>query len=123
MSNLRRADRAANSELYLGREHFQKLSQQMKEAYQKLDGTLAHTLRMTAEMVDTANEIGLEPEKGQKLFRNLTNCSASMMNTRDELITAHLEATRIRLKTDQAETDAGCYPIFFEIKEPLKVVA
>lgn len=123
MSNPRRAERAANSELHLGRERFLQLSQQMMEAYEKLDGTLAHTLRMTAEMVDTAHQIGLEPEKGQKLFRNLTSCSNSMMNTRDELIAAHLESTRIRLQTDQAETDAGCFPNPFRHMGQLQAVA
>ena len=78
-------------------------------------------------MIDTAQEIGLEPERGQKLFSKLTKFSSGVLSTRDDLIASHLEATRIRMRTDQAVTDDGCYPNPFptggEEEEKLRVVA
>ena len=63
-----RKERAEAAELYLGHKRFLELNGQLRETYERLDGTLAHALRMTAAMIDTAQEIGLEPERGQKLF-------------------------------------------------------
>ena len=34
------------------------------------------------------------------------------MSSRDDLISVHLEATRIRMRTDQAVVAEGCYPYF-----------
>lgn len=110
MTNARRADRAAKSHLVLGRANYLRLTRQMNETYVKLDAALAHTLRMAADMVDTAQQIGLEPEKGQKLFVRLAQCSESMLASRNAVVAAHLEATRIRMRTDQAVTADGCYP-------------
>lgn len=122
--NARRAARALDAKMILGRENFLRLTRQMNNTYVKLDETLAHTLRMTADMIDTAQQIGLEPERGQKLFKRLAKCSDSMMATRDDVIAAHLEATRIRMRTDQAETADGCYPYpYGQVEEKLRVVA
>ncbi len=67
---------------------------------------------MMAAMIDTAQEIGLEPERGQKLFKKLQNFSGNVMSSREELISVHLEATRIRMRTDQAVVADGCYPYY-----------
>lgn len=124
MSNARRAVRATNSTLILGRQRFLKLSGEMSEAYLKLDKALTHTLRLTADMIETAYEIGLEPDKGHKLFDGLANCANGMMSTRKDLIAAHLESTRIRMRTDQAETADGCPPVpWGEVEETLRIVA
>ena len=105
-----RKQRGDNSEFYLGHERFLELNGALRETYQRLDGTLAHSLRMMAAMIDTAQEIGLEPERGQKLFKKLQNFSGNVMSSRDDLISVHLEATRIRMRTDQAVVADGCYP-------------
>jgi hypothetical protein len=105
-----RKERADTAELYLGHERFLELNGALQETYERLDGTLAHSLRMMAAMVETAQEIGLEPERGQKLFRKLQNFSGNVMSSRDDLISVHLEATRIRMRTDQAVVADGCYP-------------
>ena len=120
-----RSQRAANSKLYLGRKKFEELNSQLQETYSQLDSTLSHALRMTASMIETANAIGLEPEKGQKLFRKLTDFSTNVIGSREDLIAAHLEATRIRMRTDQAVTSDGCYPNPFKPsgEEKLKIVA
>lgn len=125
MPRERRAMRAAESTLILGRQKFLELSGQMNETYVKLDGTISHTLRLAAAMIDTAHLIGLEPEKGQKLFSGLEGCASRLLNTRNDLIAAHLEATRIRMRTDQAETADGCTPWGggIEAESNLRVVA
>lgn len=105
-----RKQRAMNSELYLGHERFLELNGQLRETYARLDDTLALSLRMMASMIDTAQEIGLEPERGQKLFRKLQTFSGNVMSSREDLISVHLEATRIRMRTDQAVVSEGCYP-------------
>ena len=105
-----RKQRADNAELYLGHKRFVELNSALRESYSQLDSALAHSLRMAAAMVETAQEIGLEPEKGQKLFRKLQAFSGNVMSSRDDLIAVHLEATRIRMRTDQAVVAEGCYP-------------
>lgn len=107
-----RKQRAESSELYLGHERFLELNGQLRETYARLDDTLAHSLRMMASMIETAQEIGLEPEKGQKLFRKLQTFSGNVMASREDLISVHLEATRIRMRTDQAVVAEGCYPYY-----------
>ena len=124
MPNAQRAERAANAKFHLGRERYLELTGQLRETYEKLDGTLSHALRMTAAMIDTCQEMGLEPEKGQKLFIGLSKFSEGIIANREELISAHLEATKIRMRTDQAVTNDGCYPWpFGEVEEKLKIVA
>ena len=107
-----RKQRAENSELHLGHKRFLELNGALRETYERLDGTLSHSLRMMAAMIDTAQEIGLEPERGQKLFRKLQAFSGNVMSSRDDLISVHLEATRIRMRTDQAVVADGCYPYY-----------
>jgi len=124
MPNERRAARAAQAELYLGHENFVRLTAQINQAYVKLDDTLAHTLRMSADFIETAQSIGLEPEQGQKLFRKLTTHAQTVLGSRDELIAAHLESTRIRMRTDQAERADGCLPPpWGQEEEKLRIVA
>jgi hypothetical protein len=119
--------RAENSELYLGHERFVELNGALQETYERLDGTLAHSLRMMAAMVETAHEIGLEPERAQKLFKKLQDFSGNVMSSREDLISVHLEATRIRMRTDQAVVSEGCYPNPFKKSahhdEGLRIVA
>lgn len=110
MTNLRRAERASRSTLHLSEEQFQSLTGQVRQSYEKLDELLAHMLRMNADMIDTAREAGLEPEKGQRLFRKLNSCVSDLVVSREDLVGAHLEATRIRMRTNQAERADGCYP-------------
>ncbi|WAC25148.1 hypothetical protein [Blastomonas sp. SL216] len=109
MTNQRRAERASRSALYLSEEQFQALTGQVQTSYEKLDELLAHMLRMNADMIDTARTAGLEPEKGQKLFRKLNTCVSDLVISREDLVGAHLEATRIRMRTNQAERADGCY--------------
>jgi hypothetical protein len=105
-----RKQRAETSELHLGHQRFVELNGALRETYERLDGTLSQSLRMMAAMIDTAQEIGLEPERGQKLFRKLQTFSGNVMSSREDLIAVHLEATRIRMRTDQAVVADGCYP-------------
>lgn len=109
MSNPRRAVRAAKSEMHLSDETFTQLSGQVRDAYVKLDDMLSHTLRLSADMIDTARTMGLAPEHGQKLFQRFHGCVDTMMQSREQLLGAHLEATRIRMRTNQAEQADGCY--------------
>lgn len=110
MTNTRRAERASRSTLYLSEQQFQALTGQVQTSYEKLDELLSHMLRMNADMIDTARTAGLEPEKGQRLFRRLHTCVSDLVVSREDLVGAHLEATKIRMRTNQAERADGCYP-------------
>lgn len=110
MSNARRAARAAESPLHLDRADTAALTGQVNQAYAKLDAALAHTLRLQAAMIETGTKMGLEPETGQKLFKALNQTVNTMMVSREELLASHLQATKIRLRTNQAETADGCLP-------------
>lgn len=117
MSNSRRAERAQQNELHLSEESFSQLSAQVRDAYIKLDDVLSHTLRLSADMIDTARNIGLAPEHGQKLFQRYHGCVDTMMQSREQLVGAHREATRIRMRTNQAERADGCYGPWNAIEE------
>ncbi|HEX7857680.1 MAG TPA: hypothetical protein VF503_28725 [Sphingobium sp.] len=110
MSHETRAARAAKSELQLDECRFLQLTQDLKKAYEQIDGALAQTLRLNADMVDTAQEIGLEPEIGQKLFLDLTDCIGTMVDTRQKMVAVHTRATAIRMRTSQAARADGCWP-------------
>lgn len=110
MYNPNRAARAAESPLHLDRQKVVHLTRKVNETYAKLDATLAHTLRLSADMIETSTEMGLEPETGQKLFMKFNKFISTLSEGRAELIAAHLQATRIRLRTNQAETSEGCLP-------------
>ena len=110
MSNARRAARAAENALHLDRADTVRLTGQVNLAYEKLDAALAHTLRLQAAMIETGTKMGLEPETGQKLFKQLSQTVNSMMTSREELLASHLQATKIRMRTNQAATSEGCLP-------------
>lgn len=109
MTNQRRTERASRSELHLSEDQFQDLSGQVRVSYEKIDDLLAHMLRMNADMIDTAKTIGLEPEQGQRLFKKISVCVTDLVQGREDLVSAHLEATKIRMRTNQAERADGCY--------------
>lgn len=110
MSRESRAARAANSEMHLTDARFTALTTQVKQVYERIDGAIVETLRLNAEMIETAQEIGLEPEVGQKLFFELNDCVGTMMASRQKMIAAHSRATGIRMRTDQAARADGCWP-------------
>jgi len=110
MSKEVRAARAAHSQLKLSDQRFLQLTTQVKQVYDRIDGALAQTLRLNADMIETAQEIGLEPEVGQKLFVDLNECVGTMMVSREKMVAAHTRATGIRMRTDQAVRADGCWP-------------
>lgn len=110
MPQIQRANRSAKSELHLDYRRGKALTDQIKTIYANLDAAVVETLRLNANMIETARDIGLAPEKGQKLFNGLNKCATTMIESREEFITAHRTATGIRMQTNQAETDWGCLP-------------
>lgn len=110
MSRESRAARAAESEMHLSDQRFQQLTGQVKQVYDKIDGALIDTLLLNAAMIETAQEIGLEPEVGQKLFADFNDCLTTMMDSRQKMVTAHTRATGIRMRTNQAVRGEGCWP-------------
>lgn len=110
MAKEMRAARAAKSTLILDDRTFRDLTMKVREAYDRIDGALVHTLRLNADMIETARDIGLEPEVGQKLFLDFNDCIDTMMVSRQKMVTAHTRATGIRMRTNQAETGVGCWP-------------
>jgi hypothetical protein len=111
MSKEVRAARAARSSLSLSDRKFHQLTGQLRDAYAKLDGTLIDTLLLSAAMIETAQEIGLEPEVGQKLFADFNDCVGTLMDGRQKMVAAHTRATAIRMRTTQAERSDGCWPL------------
>lgn len=110
MSRERRTARAADSKLHLSDARFAALTTQVKQVYDRLDGALIEALRLNADMIVTAQEIGLEPEIGQKLFSELNDCVGTMMTSRQQMVRAHTRATGIRMRTNQAIRGDGCWP-------------
>lgn len=110
MSRETRAARAAQTEMHLSDQRFHQLTGQVKQVYDKIDGALIDTLLLNAAMIETAQEIGLEPEVGQKLFADFNDCLTTMMDSRQKMVTAHTRATVIRMRTNQAVRSEGCWP-------------
>jgi hypothetical protein len=110
MSRESRAARAAQSELQLTDARFVALTGQVKVVYERIDGALVEALRLNAEMIETAQEIGLEPEVGQKLFLELNECVGTMIISRQQMVAVHSRATGIRMRTSQAVRADGCWP-------------
>jgi hypothetical protein len=110
MSQESRAARAAQSRLHLTNERFVALTTQVQSVYARLDGAMVEALRLNANMIETAQEIGLEPEVGQKLFGEFNECVGAMMVSREKMVAAHTRSTGIRMRTNQAARADGCYP-------------
>ncbi len=110
MSRESRAARAVHSEMHLTDARFSALTAQVKHVYEWIDGALVEALRLNAEMIEAAQEMGLEPEVGQKLFFELNDCVGTMMASRQKMVSAHGRATGIRLRTNQAARADGCWP-------------
>lgn len=124
MSKAHRELRAAQTKLVIGSEKTRHLGAQIKTAYSKLDDAIAQTLRMSADLVEAAQFIDLEPETGQKLFDELSGCTEAMFNSRQRLLTAHRRATGIRMRTDQAVAYEGTWAVpEHDNVVPLNVVA
>ena len=111
MSEEYRATRGDRNKLDLDDKTFFDLSTKIRNAYELLDGALSHTLRLNADMVDTAQRIGLEPETGQKLFAEFSDCLGTLMDSRHKMLAAHTRATSIRMRTNQAERGFGCWEL------------
>lgn len=111
MSRESRAARAALSEMHLSELRFTSLTTQIRQVYERIDSALVQALKLNADMIETAQEIGLEPEVGQKLFAELGECVGTMMASREKMVAAHTRATGIRMRTDQAARADGCWPL------------
>jgi hypothetical protein len=77
MSRESRAARAAHSQLHLTDVRFVALTGQVKTVYERIDGAMVEALRLNANMIETAQEMGLEPEVGQKLFAGCCQSGAN----------------------------------------------
>lgn len=110
MSRETRAARALHSEMQLSEERFASLTGQLRQVYDRIDGVLVETMKLSIGMIETAQEIGLEPEVGQKLFDEFNDCVGTMMASRQKMVAAHTRATGIRMRTSQAARADGCWP-------------
>lgn len=106
--------------LPLAREKFVSLTEQLFGGYAKIDAALAHTFRLAGEMVETADEIGLEPQIGQALFADLTRCADSIVLSRQQFLKVHRRAHKIRQSTTVGWE--GC-PFFFDGEPPVTATA
>jgi hypothetical protein len=90
----------------------QSIVDDLNHAYELLDAAMVHTLRTNAKMIETGRDIGLDPKSGQKLFTGLSACADAIMESRQNLITAHQQAHVIRMRSTAAsEKMFGCpYP-------------
>lgn len=120
MSKTMRASRAAAAQkLHLTDTRFEELTAQLRGVYETLDSALVRSLRLHADMVETAQEIGLEPEEGQKLFVECTSCTGAIVDSRKRMVDVHTRATIIRMRTNQAERGWGCWDGMTQ-EEPVK---
>lgn len=90
---------AGAAKLPLNTDKFHALTRQVFSTYTKLDAALAHTLRLSGDMVETAGEIGLEADVGQALFNELTKCVDTIVLSRQQFLKAHRRAHVIRKRT------------------------
>lgn len=88
--------------LPLSDERFQSITNQIFGTYANIDTALAHTLRLSGDLVETAQEIGLEPNVSQALFADVSVCLGTMLQTRKEFLKVHRRAHSIRSRTTKA---------------------
>ncbi|NWK94349.1 hypothetical protein DM806_01340 [Sphingobium lactosutens] len=113
--------------LPLDRDRFLTLTESVFGTYTHIDAAMAHTLRLAGDMVETAGEIGLEPNVSQSLFNDLTSCLGTMLLSRQQFLKVHRRAHAIRKRTTVAWE--GCpytidsEPATSSVPVQLKVVA
>jgi hypothetical protein len=95
--------------LPLDRNDTQEIATGLQEGYAKLDEIIAHTFRLGATIVETGSAAGLDPLSGQKLYARLADCAANVLKGRDDLVAAHQQAHKIRMRSTQADVHLwGC---------------
>ncbi|WIW90463.1 hypothetical protein K3M67_20840 (plasmid) [Sphingobium sp. V4] len=90
------------SVLPLDRDRFLTLTESVFGTYTHIDAAMAHTLRLAGDMVETAGEIGLEPNVSQSLFDDLKNCIGTLLLSRQQFLKVHRRAHSIRQRTTVA---------------------
>lgn len=101
--------KAHDSRLNLDRNDCQAIATGLQEGYAKLDDALAHTLRLSASLIETSQAIGLDPLSSQKLYASLSDCAAHMLRGRENFVTAHQQAHKIRMRSTAADVHLwGC---------------
>jgi hypothetical protein len=96
--------------MHLSDRRFTSVTTHLRQVYERIDGALVETLRLHAEMIETCQEMGLEPEVGQRLFAELNECVGTIVESRQKMVAAHTRATGIRMRTNQAARADGCWP-------------
>lgn len=87
----------------------QSIVDDLNQTYEALDAAMAQAFRASANMIETGRRIGLDPKSGQKLFTDLAACTGAMIESRQNLVAAHHQAHRIRMRSTAARVQmAGC---------------
>lgn len=89
--------------LHIERDDCQVIVTGLNQGYSMLDDALAHTLRLSATIVETGKAAGLDPLTGQRLYASLAQCAANMVRSRDDLVTAHQQAHKVRMRSSSAD--------------------
>ena len=121
-----RNERAKKARYHVTDEQFHRLTDKIKGTYSRLDQTRCDALRLEAELLEVAEEIGLEPKLTQEIITRSSICLETMRDTRKNLVAVHNFTTGIRMQTNQAERGVGCYGSLDkadESKPDLRVVA
>lgn len=95
--------------LPLDRNECQDIATGLTEGYVKLDDAIAHTLRIGTMIVETGKAAGLDPLSSQKLYASLAECTANMVKSRGDLVAAHQQAHKIRMRSTASDVHLwGC---------------
>jgi hypothetical protein len=104
----------------------QEIVDDLNQTYELLDAAMIHALRTSANLIETGRKIGLDPKSGQKLFSELAACTGAMVESRQNLVSVHQQAHRIRMRSTAAHVRmVGCPYPFIEDGEsvPAKLAA
>lgn len=87
----------------------QEIVDDLHQAYELIDAAMIHTLRTSASLIEKGRSIGLDPKSGQKLFDEMAACTGAMVESRQNLVAAHQQAHRIRMRSTAAHVRMlGC---------------
>lgn len=118
MSHMNAISRPLDQSFPLERTDGQEIVNDLNQAYEMLDAVLAHSLRLSAKLVETGHAMGLDPKSGQKLFTVMSAHTETMIQSRAELLSAHQQAHRIRLRSTLRDARMWGCPYIEEKETP-----
>lgn len=81
------------------------LNCQMVEAFSQIDGTIAQSLELAAEMVGSFQRFGLRPSEAQNLLRTLQALISNLIDARESLVLTQTIVNRCCVLAADEDTD------------------